>query len=148
MRKHSKRKIRPVSELLAPNQHNALMMGPRMHLQLLSSGVGAWEHAASVASAFNIGMVTAHKNKRGDLMTAFQLAQDILCALTRFPEPLSIPEEDRDAIHAAFNLLDRYLGIQQRASLLWAVEYCERAIATGEGANILHLPKLQIPVAD
>lgn len=140
MRKKSPRKARPVSHLLSPEQHERIIIGPRMHLTLLCSGQGTKEHVVTVAAAFNIGVALAHLSKNTALQNLFENAQKRLLGALTANDEIVLPEDVASDLKAAFNQLDRYIGIQHGMALIKAIEFIDRAVATGEGAEVVDLP--------
>ena len=140
MRKKSPRKPRPVSRLLSPPQHERIIIGPRLHLTLLCSGHGTREHAVTVAAAFNIGVALAHLSNNAALQNLFETAQKRLLGALTANEEIVLPEDVAVDLKAAFNQLDRYIGIQHGRALIKAIEFIDRAMTTGEGAEVVNLP--------
>lgn len=140
MRKRNPRKARPVSQLLSPEQHNRIIIGPRMHLSLLCMGQGSKEHVVTVAAAFNIGVALAHLSNNAALQNLFENAQKRLLGVLTANEEIILPEDVATDLKAAFNQLDRYIGIQHGMALIKAIEFIDRAVTTGDGAEVVDLP--------
>ena len=113
MRKRNPRKPRAVSTLLTPQQHERIIIGPRMHL--------------------------AHLNNNEDLQSFFENAQKLLLDSMSSSEQIVLHDEVTKELQAAFNQLDRYIGIQHGMALIRAIEFIERGVATGEGVEIVDL---------
>ena len=144
MRKASKRKPRPVSRIITPVQRDALFLAPRMHLELICSGVGTREHIRTIAGLFNITTALAQHAKNQALFANAQGALSILFAAAEKSEPLLLDEEDQVRLKVAFGEAEGYISIQQSSTVLRAVEFIETAIATGEGAHVVRLPASDI----
>lgn len=140
MRKQCKRKIRPLAKLLAPSQHNDLMMGPLMHLELICLGTGTREHARSVAGLLNIGTALAYLAKRKVLYTNLQGCLTILQAAVLRSEPLVITEDDQARLRYVCTELEGYMSLQHKSKLISALEFIEHALKTGEGAEVIAWP--------
>ena len=99
-------------------------------------------HAATVASALNIGVALAHTRKNQTLQDLFESAQRSLIDAMSPAEPLILPESVIDELKVALTYLDRYIGIQNTEAIRRAIEFCDQAIETGNGAEILRMPEL------
>ena len=126
--------------MLSPEQHKRIIIGPRMHLTLLCCGQGTKEHVVTIAAAFNIGVALAHLSKNAVLQNLFENAQKRLLGALTVNDEIVLPEEVASDLKAAFNQLDRYIGIQHGMALIKAIEFIDRAVATGEGAEVVDLP--------
>jgi len=140
VRKKNPRKPRPVAKLLSPAQHDRLIVGPRLHLTLLCSGQGTREHAVTVAATFNIGIALAHLSKNTTFQNLFENAQKRLLGALTPSDTIRLPEDVGTDLKVAFNKLDRYIGIQNDRALFRAIEFINRAVSTGEGADVVDLP--------
>ncbi len=140
VRKRNPRVRREASPLLSPKQLERIIIAPRMHLTLLCAGQGTREHVVTVAATFNVGIALAHLSKNGALQNLFENAQKLLFGALTPGEDIVMPEEVAMEIKAGFNQLDRYIGVQHAGALIKAIEFIDRAMTTGEGAEVVNLP--------
>lgn len=107
---------------------------------MLCSGQGTREHAVTVAATFNIGIALAHLSKNATFQNLFENAQKRLLGALTPSETISLTDDVATDLKVAFNKLDRYLGIQNDRALLRAIDFIDRAVSTGEGADVVDLP--------
>lgn len=134
MRKSSKRVIRPPSTLIAPAQHDDLMLAPRLHLQMLLEGQHSADYLHSVAGVLNIAAALAQLHGHAQAQTQYSAAQAIMRALidaNRGPTT-------REGAHlvAAFNAANALLRRQTTHHLGRAITYVDRMIAAGQAGAV------------
>lgn len=140
MRKQCKRIKRPASKMISPAQHGSLMVLPRMHLNLLLGGNVDRQYMATLAGAFNIAGSVGYFHRRNDIVDTMAGAQEIMARLI---EEFRAPDIDEgQTLTAAMNIADRYIGVQQKHTLLKAATYVEAEIAAGRSV----VPDLEVPV--
>lgn len=139
MRKRCNRTPRPASKMLAPAQHTDLMVLPRMHLHLLLSGQADPQYMTSIVGVFNIAGSIGHLHQRNDIVNSMANAQLIMESLITDRRPPT--DEEGKTITACFNIADRYIGVQQKHTLLKAAEYVDTMIATGKALTPCNPPR-------
>ena len=130
MRKRCKRVSRPVSTLITPAQHMALMLKPRMHLELILSQTIDLDYQRSVLSVFNLAAALAFLQNKPQTQSQFEAAQRVMSLLiqgARGPSP-----EEGDFLRLSFNQADRHFGIQSGAALARALDVVDQARADSE----------------
>ena len=130
MRKRCKRVSRPVSTLITPAQHMALMLEPRMHLELILSQTVDLDYQRSVLGVFNLAAALAFLQSKPQIQNQFEAAQRVMSLLiqgARGPSP-----EEGDFLRLSFNQADRHFGIQSGATLARALDVVDQARADSE----------------
>ena len=133
MRKRCKRVSRPVSTLITPAQHMALMLKPRMHLELILSQTIDLDYQRSVLSVFNLAAALAFLQNKPQTQSQFEAAQRVMSLLIQGARSPS--SEEGDFLRQSFNQADRHFGIQSGAMLVRAFEIVDQAGADGETAD-------------
>lgn len=127
MRKKSSRSPRLVAKLLSPMQHCRLVIGPRIHLDLLLAGSFDFAYVCSVAGLLNVaGSAAYHKGHR-EVQAEIHKGQYVVLRLienARGPD-----ETEALVIRDALNVADRWLVAQDTLILAKAIKSCERESA-------------------
>lgn len=143
MRKSSSRKVKPVSQLLTPKQHQDLVIRPRLCLELLRQGLATKEHLLALIGFFNYGGALAYLNEREALMDDIFRVQQMLADLAIGNEGPYLLADPAHPSFRIFNVLDDYLRIQRVHVLIKALQYADRATAGKEpSANVIKLEHL------
>lgn len=130
MRKSCKRVIRHTATLITPAQHDELLLGPRLHLQMLVDGHAELPYLYSVAGVFNIAVALSHLQSNGHAQAQFGTAQEMVFNLIR-EKRAPIPEES-SLLVAAINAASALLRRQTTSNLTRAIAYVEQMIASGD----------------
>ena len=72
-----------------------------------------------------------------------QGALSILFEAAKQTDSLIISEADQSHLKVAFNEIEGYISIQQSSTLMRALDFAEKAIFSGEGANVISLPETE-----
>ena len=133
MRKRAKRVVRPISSLITPAQHAELMLIPRVHLEMVLTQVIDPNYQQSVLGVFNLGVALCHLRNKVQLQGPFEAAQGVMVALIK--EARCPTREESVLLTQCFNLADRTIGVQSKASMVRAIEFVDQLIARGQAAR-------------
>ena len=133
MRKKSARTPRLIAKPLPPNQLQRMIVGPRMHLQMLLSQSYDLHYAGSIGWIFNIAGTLAHFKGHVQLQAEFDAAQDVLAKLIEGGRPPN--QEEANLLQKAFNLADQWIGSQDTAILTRTINHTNKAMALLQQAH-------------
>lgn len=128
--------------MITPDQRDKLMLSPRMHLELVVTGYASLDHFESVLGAFNTGSALAFYAKDVKRQAMIHRSLDILASCISQTEAgvVTKPSDDEAAfLMAAFNQLERWIGVQNQLQLARAILFVEQSIQKKGGANALSL---------
>ena len=141
MRKRCKRTPRPTSSkdiLLSAEQHDDLILNPRMHLHLLLSGHAEAEYLHSVAGVFNVAVALSHLQGKAADQAAYESVQIIISELICAQRS---PTDDEAAIILPhFNAAGRLFRRQTISRFMRAIELVEQMISRGEALPVSPKP--------
>lgn len=126
MRKRSSRVTRPAVALLAPNQHAALMIGPRLHLQQILDNVVSIDFQISVLGVYNLASALSTLQQDAQKQRIYGAAQDLMALLIQEQRP-PLPAESA-YLRQSFNTADNMIGIQNKRQLLRALDLAQNTI--------------------
>ena len=123
--------------LISPAQHDDLMLGARLHLELVLTQEAVRDYQLSVLGVFNIAVALAHHQKKTPLQQHYEAAQLVMVELIqrqRPPDPV-----EGYLLRQTFNEADRYIGFQTQAKLVQAIEFAsqlltQRSLGPGTGS--------------
>ena len=119
MRKRCKRISRPDSVPIHPYEHTDLMLGSRLHLEMVLTQPAVLDYMYSVMGIFNIAFALAYLQNNSHVLHQFEVAQMSLMGLIQ--EKRSPNQDEGNSLRQYFNQADRYIGIQNRATLVRAI---------------------------
>lgn len=129
MRKKCNRVTRPIARLLTPKERVDFLIGPRLHLHMLLSQHYALTYSCSLAGIFNLSEILALLLDRHDLHPVFASAEAMvqqLIAESRVPTAL-----EGAMLREAFNLSDKFIGMQNTVTIARAMAYANRELGEG-----------------
>ncbi|WP_422897920.1 hypothetical protein [Propionivibrio sp.] len=117
---------------IGPSQHADLMLGSRLHLEMVLTQPAVPDYQYSVMGVFNIAFALAYLQRNLAILKQFEAAQ---LTLMRLIQEKRIPDhEEGDSLCHCFNQADRFIGIQSKASFVRATELVNHVIARKEAA--------------
>lgn len=138
MRKRCSRIIRSVSKPLSELQHREICTIVLMHLACLLAGDAEMDHLLTVAAFFNLGAAVAFLRNNTELMGKIAIANEITQHMIAQGDPkLPLSEDDRLILDAMTQAIVNYLRLLSCETVFKAAEMVERAITTGENAELL-----------
>lgn len=127
MRKTCKRNVRPLAKPLTPKQKAEMLLGPRLHLQLLIIGQYDLAYVSSVAGIYNIGGILAAQRNRPELQPPIEAAQEVVLKLI---DDRRAPNQAESVVLLdGFNLADAWIASQNTAAIGNAVRYSDYDLA-------------------
>lgn len=139
MRKHCKRVKRKTSRMLSMQEHQKISTIALMHLELLLTGHTSDEYAFTVAAFLNIGAAVAHLKGNLEYLAKVNRASMIMHRIIRDQEIGAIKEEDATNIRQVMLSISGYLNLSSIDTIRAAIQFVERALATGEGAEVISM---------
>lgn len=136
MSKRTPRRPRPAYKIITPQQHQELVIGPRMAQALLYCGQATMAHVQTIVGLLNLVSVLVTNSHNDHLREPVFKAQQYLVQL----EPDSEGHYHLDAgarqdlLSQVLDRADRLLSLQSNGVLLRALDYMERAFAGGRSS--------------
>ncbi len=133
MRARCKRTPRDTGPRLTGAEQVSIMIGPRMHLDLLLSGSFEREYLHSVMGVLNVAVAAAYGARNAVLQK--ELERGSACMATLLGEDRLPNQEEGALILACFNKAGRYISRQSRERLAAAILFVDEMISKASAAN-------------
>jgi hypothetical protein len=104
-----------------------MLLGPRLHLQLLIVGQYDLAYVSSVAGIFNIGGILAAQRNRPEVQPPIEAAQEVILKL--IDDKRAPDQAESTVLLHGFNLADAWITSQNTATIANALRYSEYDLA-------------------
>lgn len=138
MRKRCSRIARSVGKPLSELQHREICTIVLMHLAILLAGDAEMDHLMTVAAFFNLGAAVAFIRNNTEMLAKITIANEITQHMIANGDPkLPLSEDDKIYLDTMTQSIVNYLRLLSCQTVYTAAELVERALATGENAEVL-----------